>query len=143
MTPRRNTPPAHHEVDAAFVPRRSPGIEWAELDGQAVLYDGSANAMHVLNATATLVWACLDDRTSVGELAADLSEAFQADGATVREDVMATVRRFAADGLLAGFESPDEARAGDDTPASGPDAPTPASEPGAPTPRVLAPPPDG
>jgi hypothetical protein len=39
---------------------RRPDVEWLELDGEAVLYDPTAHALHRLNTGATAVWAASD-----------------------------------------------------------------------------------
>ena len=53
-------------VDEAFVPARSPAVHTVEIDGEAVLLDQAAERLHHLNATAALVWACLDGRSTLG-----------------------------------------------------------------------------
>ena len=59
-------------VDEAFVPARSAAVHTVEIDGEAVLLDQAADRLHHLNATAALVWACLDGRSTLGQIAADL-----------------------------------------------------------------------
>ena len=118
-------------------PSRSPRVESVELDGQAVLYLESSNAMHVLNPTATVVWFCLDGNGTVSEIARDISDAFGADPETVKADVLRVVREFADDGLLSGFEvPPKEDGLSDAAPARSP------GRPGEASPQVLGAPPE-
>lgn len=96
------------EPDPAAAPRRSPDVVGEELDGEMVLYDEAAGGLHVLNPTATLVWKGLDGTTPLGELAAELAAAADADPAVVRRDVLAVTAEFAALGLLAGIPADPE-----------------------------------
>lgn len=75
-----------------------------ELDGELVLLDERTGRLHVLNATAALVWRCLDGAVDVTTLATEISEELGADHDTVYQDVRALVHRLASDGLLEGYE---------------------------------------
>jgi hypothetical protein len=48
--------------------RRASGVTFEELDGHAVLLDGSAVRMLTLNPVGTLVWQFLDDDRTCAEL---------------------------------------------------------------------------
>jgi len=52
-----------------MAPRRSPGVAYDVLDGQAVLIDPVGLEMLTLNAVGTLVWNELDGEKDVPELA--------------------------------------------------------------------------
>lgn len=70
------------------------------LDGQAVVYEQREDRLLLLDAIATVVWQCCDGEGSVGEIVADLAEAFRADVAVVERDVVALLSDWAERGLL-------------------------------------------
>ena len=72
----------------------------AEFEGETVLYDAAVCRPVLLNVSAAAVWATIDGRRSVAEIAASVAAAFGADPAAVMPDVTATVARFEALGLL-------------------------------------------
>jgi coenzyme PQQ synthesis protein D (PqqD) len=76
-------------------------IAWVDVDGEAVLYDEIRQQVHVLSATATLVWRGMDGKTSLDRIARDLSESFGTDLALVRSDVLDLARDLARKGLIA------------------------------------------
>jgi hypothetical protein len=88
------------EIGVEFVPQARTSVADVEIDGEAVLYDEQAEALHVLNSTAALVWACCDGSGSVAAIADDLAQAFGADPGKVLADVVELVRRFGRSGLL-------------------------------------------
>ena len=88
-------------VDEDFVPARSAAVHTVEIDGEAVLLDQAAERLHHLNATAALVWACLDGRSTVGQIAADLGDELGVPVDTVLADTMVVMRRLRDEGLLA------------------------------------------
>ena len=90
-------------VDEDFVPARSPAVHTVEIDGEAVLLDQAAERLHHLNATAALVWACLDGRSTVGQIAADLGDELDVPVDTVLADTMVVMRRLRDEGLLRGW----------------------------------------
>jgi hypothetical protein len=91
------------QIDATFVPTVRPEVADVEIDGEAVLYDEAHAAVHVLNDTAALVWACCDGSGTVGDIAADIAAAFRMQEASVLADVLDVIRRFAGEGLLQGI----------------------------------------
>jgi hypothetical protein len=96
-------------VDEGYVALPSGAVHTVEIDGEAVLLDQSAERLHHLNATATLVWACLDGRSSLGRIATDLSAELGAPFATVLADTVEVVLRLGDEGLLAGVAPTPEA----------------------------------
>ena len=88
-------------VEARSVPVPRSAVYSVELDGEAVLLDQDANRLHHLNATATLVWACLDGHSTLEEITADLGAGLGVDPGVVLEDTMAVVRSLADEGLVA------------------------------------------
>ena len=78
-------------VDEGYVPARSPAVHTVDIDGEAVLLDQAAERLHHLNATAALVWACLDGRSTVGQIASDLGAELGVPVDTVLADTMAVI----------------------------------------------------
>ena len=100
MTTRRRA----RRIGRDFVPAPNAAVHTVEIDGEAVLLDQAANRLHHLNPTATLVWACLDGRASIAEIAVDLSRGFGAPHHTVLADTIAVTRMLGDEGLLANVE---------------------------------------
>jgi len=98
------------EVDAAFVAVPAAAVHTVEIDGEAVLLDQDAERLHHLNPTAALVWACLDGRSSLGQIAADLSSELDVPFDTVLADTVVVIGQLGDEGLLAGVD-PDPERA--------------------------------
>lgn len=71
-----------------------------ELDGETVLLDERTGTVHVLNASAALVWKNCDRPAELGELAGSLAAALDADPAIVERDVLALGRQLLAMGLV-------------------------------------------
>jgi len=94
------------DIDESFVPRFRDEVAAVELDGEAVLLDGSNGAVHTLNPTATLIWKFCDGATRLGDLIEDLVAVFDdTNGHAIHADVMALVRDFARQGLLVGVRA--------------------------------------
>lgn len=87
-------------LSVATTPCRQWSVAATEIDGHAVLLDDSTGSRLVLDQLASLVWSLLDGRSTLGELVEDLSEAYEASSARVREDVFALVQRLASDGFV-------------------------------------------
>lgn len=78
---------------AAVLRRRPPpDVEWVEVEGQAVVYDQSRDALHLLDPIATVVWHLLDGVTPLGRTGEELAEAV----GRPAPEVLADVLRFAA-----------------------------------------------
>ena len=89
-------------IDGVFVPRAQPSVAGVTLDGESVLYDEASSGLHLLNPTASVVWACCDGGGTVNEIVADIAEAFAEPNEVVRNDVLETLRSFGRAGLLVG-----------------------------------------
>ena len=92
-------------LDEASAPARSAAVHTVEIDGEAVLLDQAAERLHHLNATAALVWSCLDGRSSLGQIAADLGAEMGVPVDTVLADIIVVMRRLRDEGLLAAVDS--------------------------------------
>lgn len=92
-------------VDGRYVPRIGT-VEAVELDHQVVLLAEATGTVLGLSPVATVVWRCIDGRSTVDEIAADLSDAFGADLERVRTDVIRFVGELARNALLEGRRPP-------------------------------------
>jgi len=88
-------------------PRPRDNVVTEVLDGEAVIHVEGKQGLHVLNATASVVWQNLDGERSLDELAASLSQLANAPFDTVRCDVIAAAQSFGASGLLHGVAATD------------------------------------
>jgi hypothetical protein len=88
-------------IEATTVVRGIDGARTHELDGQAVVLDVTRNVLHLLNPTATALWARLDGTTTVEGLAAELADEFGAPREVVLNDVIRALGQMAGEGLLA------------------------------------------
>ncbi|HEX6208555.1 MAG TPA: PqqD family protein [Actinomycetota bacterium] len=118
------------DVEPEAAPRPRATVAHVEIDGEGVLYDEVSNQIHLLNPIATLIWSGLDGRTTLEELSAELSDAFGADLARVRFDVLEAVRGFAEQDLLEDegappIEEPEAAQEASDEPRYLKDPPSP------------------
>jgi hypothetical protein len=88
--------------DGGFSRRPKPreGVEMVEVDGEGVVCDLASGPLS-LNTTGVILWYSLDGQRTVGEIATDLSRAFGADEALIRDQVQAFVDELDANGLLA------------------------------------------
>jgi hypothetical protein len=59
-----------------WAPRSRSDLSSVELDGEAVILDGSSGELHHLNQSATLVLSLCDGSRTVGTIAGELSELF-------------------------------------------------------------------
>lgn len=123
-------------IDGGFTPRGRASVAAVEIDGESVLYDEDSGAVHVLNATGSMIWACFDGSGTIDEIVADIVDAFGADAAAVRNDVVELARQLGGLGLLEGVAR-EEAAAHDRDHA----APEPLPGPGPGEPRFLDEPP--
>ncbi len=89
------------DIDATFIPWPKPSVADVELDGERFLYDTESRRLHRLDRVGSIIWACLDGAATISDLSSDLAEAFGAEIAQVRIDVLALVRHLAAEDLLA------------------------------------------
>ncbi len=84
-------------VDARPLARQ--GLLVEELDGEAVLYDLAANAVHYLNQTGYFLWQRCDGRQGSAALARELDRAFEGSDDPLA-DVHRSISDLAANGLV-------------------------------------------
>lgn len=82
------------------VPRPSHDAAWAAIDGETVVLDVRGNMLRGLNATGGRVWALIDGRRTVEEIARDLARETGEPEPRVLADVAAFVGKLRALGLV-------------------------------------------
>ena len=87
-------------------PTRRADVEWVELDGEAVVYDPRAHAMHRLNLSAAAVWAACDGTASTDRIIDAFESMFAEPRGAIATDVRAIIEQFRRLSLLT--ESPVE-----------------------------------
>jgi hypothetical protein len=92
-------PPAPRQIDDDLRLWLSPGGLFTAADGHLVLYDPTRAQSHVLNPSAAVVWAGIDD----GRRVADVIDGVVVDTGAAREVVDADVRRVIANLLELGI----------------------------------------
>lgn len=83
-------------------PQPTAGLVVQPVDGELVIYDPGADALHHLEPTATAVWTLLDGHRPVRTVAAELADAYGTAEESIRGDVVELVRVIHDRGLLAG-----------------------------------------
>jgi PqqD family protein of HPr-rel-A system len=83
-------------------PRLREDLTISFLGGEAVVYDPASHDLHHFNPTASLVLRLCDGTATVGELAADIAEAFRAPVSEVQEQVRRLIDELRAVDLLEG-----------------------------------------
>jgi hypothetical protein len=82
-----------------IVAARRAGIETVEVEPESLAFDPTGTTCVPMNATAALVWACLDGTATVEDISRDLAEGLDAPLDVVRADVTSLVREFVARGI--------------------------------------------
>ena len=83
-------------------PSPKPGLVVQPVDGEVVIYDPEADALHHLEPTASTVWALLNGERSVRSVAADVADIYHVPEAAIRSDVHELIDVLHHRGLLAG-----------------------------------------
>jgi hypothetical protein len=97
-----------HPIDwSTFRPRRRDGLVTELFDDELVVYDPSVPALHLLNATATMVWQECDGERTVEAIATVLASASSTDREVVLSDVIGLVADLASSSLLECGSVPD------------------------------------
>lgn len=91
---------AQTRIDGAFVPAHAPGVVAVDADGEAVLVDEGARELHLLNASAALLWRCFDGTSTATEIGSDLADTLGVPFATILDDLLGVVEGLVERGLL-------------------------------------------
>jgi len=97
MTPTR----ADAAVTGVFVPAARPGVRAIGVGTEAIVVDEAVDGLHLLNAQATLVWACFDGRSTLAAIATDLADVLDVPFERVLLDVVAVTADLVDQGLVA------------------------------------------
>src|SRR5437588_1172297 len=93
---------APEDIDEDFVPIPREDVSGISIDGEGVVLVEGTWSVHWMNQAGVAVWESLDGLASVKQIAAQLSETFHADPATILTDVLEAVRGFGSAFLLEG-----------------------------------------
>ena len=85
-------------LTSVLVPR--PDVHVVLLDDEKILFLPEADTLHRLDPVAALVWDCLLPPAPLGEIVADLVDAFGGDAAQIEADVLALAVDLQAAGAL-------------------------------------------
>jgi hypothetical protein len=75
-------------------PQQRDDLHTRMVEGESVLLDRQQNLIHQFNRTATHVWNCCDGRTSLTEIAMQLTEAFDVPQEIAVRDVTTVIQQF-------------------------------------------------
>lgn len=92
------------ELGRAAVFRPAAGVAWVPIGDEVVVYRVAPPDSFVLNATAGLLWQCLDGASRLDEILDDLALAFEADRAEVEKDCVPVVSTWLAHKLVEELE---------------------------------------
>ena len=81
-------------------PRARADVLFRKLDDEWVVFDPTANQLHVLNLPAAIVWTHCTGELDTGEIADVLGRAYGIETERARSDVVDVVGRFSDAGLL-------------------------------------------
>jgi hypothetical protein len=82
------------------IPRRKDGLHVREIEGETVVLDPGRELLHSLNATAAFIFAAIDGRRSIAEIARELSESFDVDVQTAERDTREVLRQLVERSLV-------------------------------------------
>jgi len=88
------------DVDPAAVFGTAPGVAWVAIGDETVVYRVVGAASLVLNATAGLLWQCLDGTSKLADILDDLADAFATDRTQLEKDCIPVVSRWLAESLV-------------------------------------------
>jgi hypothetical protein len=89
------------DVEELSGPTRRAGITLERVGGEAILLDAGGGRAHVVNGSAARLWELLAGARDRAVLTAAFGAAYGLPAEAVRDDVDATLQRFASLGLLA------------------------------------------
>lgn len=87
-------------LDPASVFGPAPGVAWVAIGDEIVVHRVVPPDSFVLNATAGLLWQCLDGSSRLTDILDDLATAFGADRTEVEDDCVPVITTWLAHHLL-------------------------------------------
>ena len=91
------------QVDPSFVPIRDGAVAHVEIDGEFVIWQFEFGAISRLDGPAAVVWVWIDDRSTIGEIAAGIAEAVSAPYDVLVDQVLDLVRVLGRSGIITGI----------------------------------------
>jgi hypothetical protein len=88
------------DVDPTAVFGPAPGVAWVAIADETVVYRVAGAASLVLNATAGLLWQCLDGTSRLADILDDLADAFATDRTKLEKDCLPVVSTWLAESLV-------------------------------------------
>jgi len=89
------------EQDDTTLRLRKEGLNWREIDGEVVVLDVERSHYLNLNPTGSVMWLMLAEGTTEPELVDRLTQEFDVDEETAREDVKSFLASCRENALLA------------------------------------------
>lgn len=83
-----------------LIKRRSPHIEWVQIQGESVVWNAEEDTLHRLDSMATLVFQLCDGSATLRVTVSDLAGAFGRTADTLEEDVLDCAGRLLASRLV-------------------------------------------
>lgn len=77
-----------------------PGVLWADVEGEVVVYDGAVGRAVLLSSTGSLLWPALSSPVTIRELASDVADVFEISPGEALDQVGAFVGQLLDNGLL-------------------------------------------
>jgi hypothetical protein len=131
-------------IDGSFAPQRNVAVQLVPVGSEAILVDG-ASGLHILNATASLLWECFDGSVTLSELADEIATEMEVPRDQVLEGTILIAQDFVARGIVSDARAPvvepTDISSDKETASAVPTEPLPAPAPVT-GPRVLADPPN-
>lgn len=88
--------------DAVLRVRRAPHVEWVEVEGEVIAWNGDSKELHRLDRIATMIFHLCDGEAPLARTVAELATAFDREAARIEADVLACAARLHRDGLVEG-----------------------------------------
>lgn len=73
------------------VPARGESVQWREFGSEAILLDPVTGQFAQVNNSGVAIWACIDGRRTVEEIARQIAADFEADPTDVVADIQAFI----------------------------------------------------
>ena len=81
-------------------PQRGQDYHLEQLDDEMLLFHPADTKILYLNQTASVIWGLCDGRRSVAEIIQLLSDVYPDEAASIKEDVLTTLRQMSETGCI-------------------------------------------
>jgi len=100
-----NTASEPESVDGSFRPQRDPTVRMVSIDDEVILVESNGR-LHVLNATASLLWECFDGTVTIAELADEIATEMDVARQDVLSDTLRAAQHFVDRGIVSDGREP-------------------------------------